>query len=300
MYEEKTSAEIAAQVGLTENATNQLIFRARSAFKKALLGDDVDTTGMSVSKILSVAARKAAFEAKKVGAQAMVFVLFLILGIGAVVNFTSRPNNQIQAGPAQSPSSQTPSTASSQAPTAGSIAPVPSQTSEVVQNPSIGNLAIGVSQADPSLTPAPMASAPPTVLASSELIEYAARAASVVATHASQIQDEIYLSADKRQVISVKGSPLSAKFEYSLESASISSLIITFELDGQTYKTYPYSYSVSKNGLGSVSAIGQLGYFIDSKSRVVTENPLQSARFELILQLDGSGKAVNAELKLTN
>ena len=64
MYEEKTSAEIAAQVGLTENATNQLIFRARSAFKKALLGDDVDTSGMSVSKILSVAARKAAFEAK--------------------------------------------------------------------------------------------------------------------------------------------------------------------------------------------------------------------------------------------
>ena len=43
MYEEKSTREIAAQVGLTENATLQLIFRARAAFKKALLGADVDT-----------------------------------------------------------------------------------------------------------------------------------------------------------------------------------------------------------------------------------------------------------------
>ncbi|MEY4993306.1 MAG: hypothetical protein RIS82_428, partial [Actinomycetota bacterium] len=42
IYEEKTTDQIAAQVGLSENATRQLIFRARSAFKKALLGDDVN------------------------------------------------------------------------------------------------------------------------------------------------------------------------------------------------------------------------------------------------------------------
>jgi len=65
MYEEKSAAQIAEQVGLSENATRQLIFRARAAFKTAWLGSDVDTTGMSVSAILSVAARKAAAEAKK-------------------------------------------------------------------------------------------------------------------------------------------------------------------------------------------------------------------------------------------
>ena len=66
MYEEKSTREIAAQVGLSENATLQLIFRARAAFKKALLGADVDTAGMSVAAILSVAARKAAHDAKQV------------------------------------------------------------------------------------------------------------------------------------------------------------------------------------------------------------------------------------------
>jgi RNA polymerase sigma-70 factor (ECF subfamily) len=90
MYEEKSTREVAAQIGLSENATLQLIFRARAAFKKALLGGDVNTEGMSVSAILSVAARKAAEEAKKVGAQAMVFVLFLILAVGAFVNIGGR------------------------------------------------------------------------------------------------------------------------------------------------------------------------------------------------------------------
>ena len=89
IYEEKSTSEIAAQVGLSENATLQLLFRARGAFKKALLGD-VDTNGMSMGAILSVAARKAGEEAKKVGVQAMVLVLFLALSIGAFINFNGQ------------------------------------------------------------------------------------------------------------------------------------------------------------------------------------------------------------------
>lgn len=87
MYEEKSTREVAAMVGLSENATLQLIHRARAAFKKALLGDDVNTEGMSVQAILSVAARKAAQDVKKVGAQAMLFIVFMALAVGAVVNF---------------------------------------------------------------------------------------------------------------------------------------------------------------------------------------------------------------------
>jgi RNA polymerase sigma factor (sigma-70 family) len=92
IYEEKSTAEIAAQVGLSENATLQLLFRARGAFKKALLGD-VDTNGMSMGAILSVAARKAGEDAKKVGVQAMVLVLFLAVSVGAFFNFNGSPNS---------------------------------------------------------------------------------------------------------------------------------------------------------------------------------------------------------------
>ncbi len=112
MYEEKSTREIASQVGLSENATLQLIFRARAAFKKALLGADIDTKGMSVSAILSVAARKAAEEAKKVSAQAMVFVLFMVLAVGAFVNFGNRSQQAVIAEADRNPTSTAPSSSS--------------------------------------------------------------------------------------------------------------------------------------------------------------------------------------------
>ncbi len=106
MYEEKSTREVAAMVGLSENATLQLIHRARAAFKKALLGDDVNTEGMSVQAILSVAARKAAQDVKKVGAQAMLFIVFVALAIGAVVNF-GRPGQAPSVQPlAEAPAQQ--------------------------------------------------------------------------------------------------------------------------------------------------------------------------------------------------
>lgn len=59
LYEEKSSREVALQMGLSENALRQLLFRARAAFKRALVGE-ADVAGRSVSEILSLAARKAA------------------------------------------------------------------------------------------------------------------------------------------------------------------------------------------------------------------------------------------------
>jgi RNA polymerase sigma factor (sigma-70 family) len=89
MYEEKSIAEVAAQVQLSENATRQLMFRARSAFKAALIGD-LDTSGMSAGAILSVAARKAAAESKKVGVQAMVTLFVLVLAVGSWFSLNGR------------------------------------------------------------------------------------------------------------------------------------------------------------------------------------------------------------------
>ena len=138
MYEEKSTREIASQVGLSENATLQLIFRARAAFKKALLGDHVDTAGMSVSAILSVAARKAAHEAKKVSAQAMVFVLFMLLAVGAFVNIGNRNQQSVVAEVDRNTATSTPkasTSASAQASSAvegeTSVTPEPSTSSSV-------------------------------------------------------------------------------------------------------------------------------------------------------------------------
>jgi hypothetical protein len=106
------------------------------------------------------------------------------------------------------------------------------------------------------------------------------------------------LAADKREILEVEGDPLTAKFEYSTENQTVSSLMLLFTVEGETYKLYPYTFTTSKPSSGSVVINGQLGFFIDSKSRIVTENPVQSAQFQLILHTDGSGRVSSADLNL--
>ena len=85
LYEEKATSDIASQLGLNENATRQLVFRAKSAFKKALVGE-AETRGLTVSEILSVAARKASKDAGKYVSAASALLLVLAVSIGILPN----------------------------------------------------------------------------------------------------------------------------------------------------------------------------------------------------------------------
>jgi RNA polymerase sigma-70 factor (ECF subfamily) len=121
MYEEKSTEEIASQVGLSENATRQLIFRARAAFKKALIGD-VDTTGMSAAAILSVAARKAASEGKKVGAAALTLIALVVMSLTVFPGLNRASTDQMAEAPVNSgSSSETVEPGNSETPAAPSV-----------------------------------------------------------------------------------------------------------------------------------------------------------------------------------
>ena len=98
VYEEKSYEQAAQEMGLSENAFRQLLFRARSAFKKSLVGE-AETAGLSVSQILSIAARKAASgSGKYIGS---VGVLLLVLALTLPGQFGGSSNvPQEVAGPA--------------------------------------------------------------------------------------------------------------------------------------------------------------------------------------------------------
>ena len=83
VYEEKTSDEVASQLGLSPNAARQLIFRAKSSFKKALIGE-AEVRGKSVGQLLSIAAKKAAHEARENAAKVGAFIVLIAVGIGVV------------------------------------------------------------------------------------------------------------------------------------------------------------------------------------------------------------------------
>lgn len=118
VYQEKSAAQISEQLGISENATRQLLLRARSSLKKALVGE-ADLEGLSLAEIISVAARKAAQESRKAGARAM--GILLVLGLASVAIYTGQvsPISGTQNIASEAPSvvAEQPSEAEAAAPT---------------------------------------------------------------------------------------------------------------------------------------------------------------------------------------
>jgi RNA polymerase sigma-70 factor (ECF subfamily) len=107
MYEEKANEVVAEQMGLSDNAFRQLLFRARSSFKKALVGE-AEVTGKSMAEILSIAARKAAKDSGKIIGAAGAFILVLAISIGAVPGLFTPATSQQIAEPLPAPAVESP------------------------------------------------------------------------------------------------------------------------------------------------------------------------------------------------
>jgi RNA polymerase sigma factor (sigma-70 family) len=295
MYEEKSTREIAAQVGLTENATLQLIFRARAAFKKALLGADVDTTGMSVSAILSVAARKAAEEAKKVGAQAMVFVLFMLLAVGAFVNFGNRnPQSVVADGdraatsastagasPSASHSTGKPSPASipNRVVSAGSPSPTPSKsTSQVVESIKIQPAEVGRGVSVKDLT---------------YLVGLGASQGYLAGTSSAGTQTSYALESDSNirtnLTISTDGSVSAASLKFSIGDCDYSAFT----------KEISHEINFDANGNRVITFTGSLDYVLDEHDWLVSDLNLAHNVFKIVLVTDkNNGRYVSSTLQI--
>jgi RNA polymerase sigma-70 factor (ECF subfamily) len=136
LYEEKPQEVVAAQMGLSENAFRQLLFRARSSFKKSLIGE-AETAGLSMSQILSIAARKAAAESGKYISAAGAFLLVLAISIGVLPNLSPTVTEQ---------------TVSQPEPTAAALAP-----ETLPEEPVAPEVEAPVVEAEPETTPAVIA-----------------------------------------------------------------------------------------------------------------------------------------------
>jgi RNA polymerase sigma factor (sigma-70 family) len=94
LYEEKSNDVVAEQMGLSNNAFRQLLFRARASFRQALVGE-AETAGKSISEILSIAARKAAQDSGKIVASAGAFLLVLALSLSFGPALFRAPSTQV-------------------------------------------------------------------------------------------------------------------------------------------------------------------------------------------------------------
>ena len=263
IYEEKSTAEIAAQVGLSENATLQLLFRARAAFKKALLGD-IDTNGMSMGAILSVAARKAGEDAKKVGVQAMVLVVFLAVSVGAFFNFNGS-STTVQTV-ADAPAAESNSNDSVVAETGTAENPLKVSTAaSLKERPEVP---IDYDTYDPNVL--------------------SFRTAALIASMNQDTEVFVYRDSKGSSTVHIQGQEnLDLSFTYDPTSANpVSNLMFTFVADGITYHAFALNTLISgENGQFKVS--GTISDLLDLNNAVFDKNPLAKATFSLDFSISG-------------
>jgi RNA polymerase sigma factor (sigma-70 family) len=288
MYEEKSTREIASQVGLSENATLQLIFRARAAFKKALLGDNVDTAGMSVSAILSVAARKAAHDAKNLGAQAMVFVLFLLLAVGAFVNINNRNQSSVIAEGDRSPVSA----ATSETPSADSPS-LPSSSKSMATSKPAASKSIESFKLQPTAEPSPFNAAEVSRI-------YSTKAASAGVLRTASLSDSEALEAF--DVYDNQGNHAVVKISNNA-SPSLQSAIFDFTIDGFKYFAFLQDTEVTfsvVNGESRMRLAGIVKLPYDASGKVWDQTALAGTKVVLDMPFGSTvGKASSATLLVT-
>jgi len=296
MYEEKSISEVALQLDLAENATRQLLFRARAAFKVALIGD-VDTAGMSAAAILSVAARKAGTEMQKQGAKALVSLFVLVLAVGSYFMFTGRSNDGAHESTVAAPEAPTGngSTAAASALSAAASNAAASATSTSANAPATTANSVLSHRAASSIS---IANASSNALSSDPIAAKTAapkgyiNESQLAATAANGQQQSVMVypggfgaaSAGNGQVywVTPDNKNYKASFSYS-PGLGLSAFNFYFLVNGLSYTAYAQQLQASTDDQGHLIFTGKITDIIDSQDIVLTSTALAGAQVSLVL-----------------
>ena len=311
--EEKSSQQLAQELGTNENAARQLVFRARQAFKKALLGD-LDTTGLSTNAIISIAIRKAAAEARENATKVGGFFLVLALGAFGLAQLpiqSTEPNVSAQSTPPVIEFESTPAPLQNTAPEVVEPEPVESNQSEQAQ-PADSESSFDAEQTQQSSSVAPNSdsqeNSEPAVAEIPQNQQRIVSAASVASYRSLQITNaELELSSSEffpsaGTLIRIhSGVGLWALVDYNPISQTINGVGYEIMVDGETYFG-----SASRAGFGAVK--GETGStltysatdlnLIDPEKNVISDHPLNDSFVTITINTDASGNPEYASLFL--
>jgi RNA polymerase sigma factor (sigma-70 family) len=286
MYEEKSTEQIAAQVGLSENATRQLIFRARAAFKKALIGD-IDTTGMSAAAILSVAARKAASEGKKVGAAALTLIALVVMSITVFPGLNRATTDQMAEAPVNPGSSETSNQNSAESSTEIEVAPAPET-----------GVADDAAEAAAIPTVTPGAPSPtPSTQAEQDEIRAVLGSPSVSGVFESNSRSVVLVFDQSYRAIGANG--LKASFTFNPTSTVVfSNVKVEVEIDGYTFDFMPSKSELFSGQNGDKEdvyiLVGDATYLYDESGKKWSQSDLGKSRVKIEVVMESNGTAVKS------
>lgn len=311
--EEKTTQQLAQELGTNENAARQLVFRARQAFKKALLGDR-DTTGLTTNAIISIAIRKAAAEARENATKVGGFILVLTLGAFGLAQLPIQSSEQTVSAQSTPPVVEfetTPAPVEDPAPEVAEPEPVASNQSEkeqpdepaassVIEQTQQSSSAASNNDAQQNTEPA-VAEIPQNqqrVVSAASVASY--RTLQVTNAELNLSSSEFFPSAGTLIRIN-SGVGLWALVDYDPINKAINGVGYEIVVDGETYFG-----SASRAGFGVVEGENgsTLTYsatdlnLIDPERNVISEHPLDDSFVTITINTDASGNPQYASLFL--
>lgn len=325
VYEEKSASEIALQLSVSENAARQLTFRARSAFRIALIGE-ADVQGKTVAQILTVAAKKAALEARKHAPVlgSLILVSALSLGLSPFVNLDgTRDGTSISIANAPSDVQSVPSS-----PEDPSQIPGEMQTSNTFPSPGANNSASAFNSDKESDSPS---SSPVPEASSDDNIDQGVSVTSVSSSSNSNFTspepsqnlsaDNLspILSTDVQQAgfysgsytsifselfdgLSVEvfgGTGISAFLDFEPKTFEVSKVFFQMRLDGEVYLGVAQEFEFEKKNREDsfeLVATSTNFYLVDVEGNVFSQSPLSSSTATVKLVVDFNGRPKSAAL----
>lgn len=311
IYQEKATADVASQLQLSENATRQLIFRAKTAFKKALIGE-AEVQGLAISEILSIAARKARAEAGKYISAASALLLVIAVGLGIMPNLTLQTTEQIAAPESSSNAdaqTQTPSDSLATAPTEtdqeANLAQAPSEPAQQNLEPAPqAQLATVVSNPRPVAAEADQETAPET----SQQVQSPSLGVNIVLAQVVSPNSGFSISAAglngvrELTVFSPQGLSSSLVLSGSVEAGfTLQSPVFFIEINDKLLRVEVGSYGSSTSVQETRSSLSLVatGFSIMSPQGVAyAEQPFIDAVATITIELDRLGQPIQANLFL--
>lgn len=322
VYEEKSSAEVAAQMQLSENATRQLVFRARAAFRKALIGE-AEVAGKSVSEILSIAAKRAAQGAQK-SAATLSALAILVLGASFLPGMIPTNEGVDMAEPMSSETQSSEPLSSNEVPLAQAPSDAEQSTvpEEVIlddvetQNP-VPEETANENQIETTVASQPPLSESSTDDSSEQSDLLSSEQRSTVAIAEAGILSVMSSTSGQTSIFEQSFEPnfqtnsngipmelrsesgLQAFFFYSTETMEVSSVVFRVVVDGKPYFGVP-----GQTGSGFSKSAGKVSIthtssaltFIDQFGSVKAIPELESTVVSIQVNLDSFERPLNADL----
>ena len=316
VYEEKPSEVVAEQMGLSQNATRQLLFRARSAFKKALVGE-AEIQGRSVSQVLSIAAKKAASDAKENAIRIGAFIVLFAIGVGVVPSLAPINENVV----AESSSTGIPSVRSqflvepksaespsiNDLPDVASVTPEPTETlenafiQEATPTESAEELGNTEGASDPTNSEPVATSVVEQKLTSQSLSTILTTNVANAGFYTDSYAVEF---ADLFRGVSVEvfgGTGISAFLDLDIESRSVDQIIFQMWIDGERYFGVAKSFvsgTVAEGSGQTITVKAEEFYVVDEQGTVFSDSPLADSQAVVTLVLSSNGAPEKASLKI--